>query len=174
MVGIAPGGADVDAVARDRIELVEIHHVLARLAVDPVDRRLDRQHAADDRGNPARRRGSRRSGNCRRSSSSTMRGPWRPSAGSSFSARASISVPRNDPELWPTMTISSASLLARDLDEVLRKAVDALVPFGALAVREFPGPDRVGQQIEQIGAGSPCISARCRAGRRRPRPPPRC
>ena len=27
----------------DRIELVEIHHVLAGLAVDPVDRRLDRQ-----------------------------------------------------------------------------------------------------------------------------------
>ena len=29
----------------DRIELVEIHHVLARLAVDPVDRRLDREQA---------------------------------------------------------------------------------------------------------------------------------
>src|SRR5258706_10826448 len=39
---------------------------------------------------------------------------------------------------------------ACDLGEVLRKSVDALVPFRPLAVREFPGPDRVGQQIEQI------------------------
>jgi len=40
---------------------------------------------------------------------------------------------------------------ACDVGEVLRKSVDALVPFRAAAVREFPGPDRVGQQIEQIG-----------------------
>ena len=40
---------------------------------------------------------------------------------------------------------------ARDLDEVLRKAVDALVPFGPRAMGEFPGPDGVGQQIEQVG-----------------------
>ena len=40
---------------------------------------------------------------------------------------------------------------ARDLDEVLCKAVDARVPIGACAVGEFPGPDRVAQQIEQVG-----------------------
>ena len=40
---------------------------------------------------------------------------------------------------------------ARDLDEILREAIDARVPFRPLPVREFPGPDRVGQQIEQIG-----------------------
>src|SRR5258706_14711648 len=39
---------------------------------------------------------------------------------------------------------------ACDLGEVLRKSVDALVPFRPLAVREFPGPDRVGQQMEKI------------------------
>ena len=50
------------------------------------------------------------------------------------------------------MTISSGVALACDLDEVLRKAVDALIPFGALAVRELPGPDRVGQEIEHISA----------------------
>src|SRR3954463_7439222 len=39
---------------------------------------------------------------------------------------------------------------ARDVDEVLRETVDALVPFRPLTVREFPGPDRVRQQIEQV------------------------
>src|SRR5216684_3926759 len=39
---------------------------------------------------------------------------------------------------------------ACDVGEVLCKSVDALVPIRPLAVREFPGPDRVGQQIEQI------------------------
>jgi len=43
-LGIASGGADIDTVTGDRIELVEVHHVLACLTVDPVDRRLDRQH----------------------------------------------------------------------------------------------------------------------------------
>src|SRR5258708_10943784 len=38
---IAAERAGVDAVAFDRIELEEIHYVLAGLAVDPVDRRLD-------------------------------------------------------------------------------------------------------------------------------------
>src|ERR1700681_2010268 len=41
--------------------------------------------------------------------------------------------------------------LARNVYEVLRKAVDPLIPFRPLAVREFPGPDRVREQIEQIG-----------------------
>src|SRR6185295_15272708 len=43
--GIAPGGADIDAVAGDRIERIEIHDILARLAVDPVNRGLDCQLA---------------------------------------------------------------------------------------------------------------------------------
>ena len=43
--GVPPAGADVEAVAGNRIERIEIHHILARLAVDPVDRRLDRQQA---------------------------------------------------------------------------------------------------------------------------------
>ena len=38
-----------------------------------------------------------------------------------------------------------------DVDQMLREAVDALVPFRALAVREFPGPDRVAQEIEHVG-----------------------
>ena len=36
------------------------------------------------------------------------------------------------------------------LDQMLREAVDALVPFGAFAVRELPGPDRVAQEIEHV------------------------
>src|SRR2546423_14746305 len=43
--GVAPGGSDIDAVASDRVEWIEIHHILARLAVDPVDRRFGRQQA---------------------------------------------------------------------------------------------------------------------------------
>ena len=43
--GVASGGADLDAVSGDRIERKEVHHILARLAVDPVDRRLNRQQA---------------------------------------------------------------------------------------------------------------------------------
>src|SRR6267142_5586082 len=39
---------------------------------------------------------------------------------------------------------------ACDVGEVLRKSVNTLVPIRAATVREFPGPDRVGQQIEQI------------------------
>ena len=42
---VAPGGAGIDAVAGDRIERKEVHHILARLAVDPVDRRLEREFA---------------------------------------------------------------------------------------------------------------------------------
>src|SRR6476646_7300269 len=41
--GIAPFGPKLDAVAGDRVELVKVHHILARLAVDPVDRRFDRE-----------------------------------------------------------------------------------------------------------------------------------
>src|SRR6266403_3455157 len=40
--------------------------------------------------------------------------------------------------------------LARNVDEVLSKAVDPLIPLRPLAVREFPGPDRVREQIKQI------------------------
>src|ERR1700712_5888166 len=40
---------------------------------------------------------------------------------------------------------------ARHLGEVTGETVDARVPFRPLAVAEFPGPDRVGQQIKQIG-----------------------
>src|SRR3981189_1389519 len=40
--------------------------------------------------------------------------------------------------------------LARDPCKVLGKTVDARIPFRPPAVREFPGPDRVGQQIKQI------------------------
>src|SRR6266446_4547802 len=40
--------------------------------------------------------------------------------------------------------------LARSLDEVSGKTVDPLIPFRPLAVREFPGPDRVREQIKQI------------------------
>src|SRR5258708_19316448 len=42
---VAPSRADIDAVAGDRVERMEVHHILARLAVDPVDRRLDRKPA---------------------------------------------------------------------------------------------------------------------------------
>src|SRR5689334_8369348 len=41
--GVTPVGAYVDTMAGDRVEGIEIHHVLAGLAVDPVDRGLDRQ-----------------------------------------------------------------------------------------------------------------------------------
>src|SRR5260221_12364053 len=34
---------DINAVTCDRIERIKVHHILARLAVDPVDRGLDRQ-----------------------------------------------------------------------------------------------------------------------------------
>ena len=37
-----------------------------------------------------------------------------------------------------------------DVDEVLREAVDALVPIRALAARELPGPDRVAQEIQHV------------------------
>ena len=40
---------------------------------------------------------------------------------------------------------------AGDLRQILGKTVDTLVPFRPRAVREFPGPDRVAEQIEQIG-----------------------
>src|SRR6266403_1821687 len=40
--------------------------------------------------------------------------------------------------------------LARNVDEVLSKAVDPLIPLRPLAVREFPGPDRVREQIKQV------------------------
>src|SRR5258707_434902 len=40
--------------------------------------------------------------------------------------------------------------LARNVDEVSGKTVDPLIPFRPLAVREFPGPDRVREQIKQI------------------------
>src|SRR6266702_8417550 len=43
--GIAAPGTCVDAMRGKRIELEEVHHVLARLAVDPVDRGLDREQA---------------------------------------------------------------------------------------------------------------------------------
>src|SRR5690349_2672810 len=39
--GLAELDADLDAMACQRIELEEVHHVLAGLAVDPLDRRLD-------------------------------------------------------------------------------------------------------------------------------------
>jgi hypothetical protein len=39
----------------------------------------------------------------------------------------------------------------RDLGQILRETVDALVPFGSLAVRELPGPDRIAEQIEHVG-----------------------
>ena len=81
-----------------------------------------------------------------------MRGPWRPRSGSSLSARARISTPRNDPELWPTMTISSASLLPATLTRCRAKRSMRCIPFRPLAVREFPSPDRIGQQIERVGA----------------------
>ena len=42
--------------------------------------------------------------------SSTMRGPCRPSSGSSSSARATIAGAVTPPPLWPTTTISSAAL----------------------------------------------------------------
>ena len=80
-----------------------------------------------------------------------MRGPCRPSEGSSFSARARISAPRNDPELWPTTTISSASLSRASLVRYCGETVDPLVPFRPLAVGELPSPDRIRQQIEQVG-----------------------
>ncbi len=40
--------------------------------------------------------------------------------------------------------------LARNVDEVFCKTVDPLIPLRPLAVREFPGPDRVREQIKQI------------------------
>src|SRR3569623_7410 len=40
---------------------------------------------------------------------------------------------------------------ASDLTEMLGEAVDTLVPFGPTAMRELPGPDRVAEQIEQVG-----------------------
>src|SRR5438105_14337304 len=42
---VAAGSSDIDAVAGDRVEWIEIHHILARLAVNPVDRRFGRQQA---------------------------------------------------------------------------------------------------------------------------------
>src|SRR6476646_4898011 len=38
----------------------------------------------------------------------------------------------------------------RNVDEVLGKTVDPFIPFRPLAVREFPGPDRVREQIQQV------------------------
>src|SRR5215203_5133545 len=43
--GVSSGLAQVDSMACDRVERIEIHHVLARLAVDPGDRWLTRQQA---------------------------------------------------------------------------------------------------------------------------------
>src|ERR1700687_6332483 len=41
--------------------------------------------------------------------------------------------------------------LASNVYEVLRKAVDPLIPFRPLAVREFPGSDRLREEIKQLG-----------------------
>src|SRR5229473_8416995 len=40
--------------------------------------------------------------------------------------------------------------LARNVDEVSGKTVDPLIPFRPLAVREFPGPDCVREQIKHV------------------------
>ncbi len=106
--------------------------------------------AANGRENPAIPCESRQSGRLPPMVNSTTRGPWRPNDGSSLSARARISVPKNDPELWPTSTISSASLLRAMLSEVPCKTVDALVPLRTPSMRELPGPDRVRQEIEHV------------------------
>src|ERR1044072_7971220 len=41
---------------------------------------------------------------------------------------------------------------ADDIDEMLGKAVDPLIPVRALAMRELPGPDRVRQEIEDVSS----------------------
>ena len=84
-------------------------------------------------------------------------------SGSSFSARARISVPRNDPELWPTSTISSASLSRATLTRCCAKRSMRSSHSGRCAVRELPGPDRVRTGDRARRCGSRCISARCRA-----------
>src|SRR4051812_33808168 len=56
--------------------------------------------------------------------------------------------------------------VARGLDKMLREAVDALVPFRTPAMGEFPGPDRVSQQIKHIGALFRVFQHRARQGRK--------
>jgi hypothetical protein len=107
--------------------------------------------AADCRESPGRALWKPTMGILPPSVSRTTRGPWLPSSGSSFSARARISEPRNEPELWPTSTISCASVDCGDLDQMLRETVDPGVPVRPVAVGKLPGEDRVGHQIEQIG-----------------------
>src|SRR6185295_8057106 len=150
-LGVASVGAGIDAVTLDRIELVEIHHVLARLAVDPVDRRLHRELPEmiaeilrggvepDDREISANRQ-----------QYDARAVP--PQSGIEFQCprqhfgaeKRSRTVADDDDFLGVAA--------AGDINEMLGKAVDTLVPFGTFAVRELPSPDRVAQEIEHISA----------------------
>ena len=165
-LGIASGGADIDAVAGDRIELVEVHHVLARLAVDPVDRRLDRQLPQMIAEICATRRGSRRSGNFRRSSAAR-------SAGRDGRARDRASARA------PAFRCQERSGTVADDDDFLGVGARARRRRDAARSGRCAGPipGARGARIPRSRSCRtgdrarrwcfPCISARCRAGQRR-------
>ncbi len=148
---VVPKAPDVDAVACDRIELEEIHHVLAGLAVDPVDRRFDRELAqmiaeilrrlveSDDRIIAAERQ-QHDSG-----AVAAERGVAFERAGQNLGAQER---PRAVADQDDLLGVAVADHLA----EIVGEAIDALIPFRPLPVRKLPGPDRVAQEIEQIGA----------------------
>src|SRR6266702_7231379 len=127
--GVALAAADIDAVALDRIELVEIHHVLARLAVDPVDRRLDRElpqvlaeiarygMEADDREIGADRQ-QHDAG-----AMTSQRGIELERTRQQFRAQERPGTVADDDDF-----VRLAG--PRDLDQTLGKSVDPLVPFG--------------------------------------------
>ena len=140
---IPPRRPDVDAMAADRVERVEIHHILARLAVDPVDRRLDRQQAkviAEVLGHSMKPHDREIASDRKQDNPRTMPRQIRiqlERACQDFGAQERARTVADHDDFLGLAA-------ARDFDDVLGKPIDTLVPIQPLAVRELPGPDRVG------------------------------
>src|SRR6185437_13076888 len=149
-LGVAPGGAGIDAVAGDRVERPQIHNVVPRLEIDPADLAGDRQ-PAQAVAEPLRllvEPDDRKIG-----------------ADGQQPYRAAVFAERGIARQRPVDDVNGEEGAGRvadhddlagaarldGIDEIAGEQIHARLPVGAPAVRELPGRDDVVAEIEKIG-----------------------